>query len=94
MPVSRSDLDERRSTSAVVVEAVAEAKGVPPTDVRPPLHHSVDADALNDLFCAKRDASSGNSSISFNYAGYEVTVQSGDEVVVRESRGIEPDVVE
>lgn len=83
MPLSVTDLDDDRTVSAAVVDAVAEAKGVSPTEVRPPLHRVVDADALNQLFQSNRDAPGEEPRVSFCYAGYEVTVRGQGEVVVR-----------
>ena len=84
MPVSRAVLDDDRSVSTAVVEAVAEAKGVAPMELQQPLHWSVDVDALDDLFRADRNSAAENSRISFTYAGYEITVRDGETVVVRE----------
>lgn len=85
MPILRAGLDETRTASAAVVEAVAEAEGVPPTDLEQPLHHSVDADALNALCRSNGDSPGRTPCVSFRYAGYDVTVWDGNEVVVRES---------
>lgn len=82
MRVSRSALsDERISTT--VVAAVADAEGVPPTDVNPPLYRVVDPDALNRLFETKWDSSEDGPHVSFTYSGYEVTIRGAGDVVVR-----------
>jgi hypothetical protein len=83
MPDSRAVLDADRNVSAAVVEAVAEAEGVSPMELQPPLHYSVDVDALDELFRPEKNATGGNLIISFVYAGYEVTVRDGEIVVVR-----------
>ena len=57
-----------------VVSAVARAEGVDPADVEPPLFESVDIDAVESLF---RDASGH---VTFEYAGYVVTVSSDGDV--------------
>ncbi|WP_158055286.1 HalOD1 output domain-containing protein [Halorussus halophilus] len=52
--VSRSfDGDDRLST--VVIEAVADAIDCDPHEVTPPLHRSVDLDALDSLFGTQHD---------------------------------------
>lgn len=61
-----------------VVEAVAAAAGVEPTDLDP-LYGAVDPDALSRLFWD----SGGLRDVSFAYAGYHVRVFADGEVVVR-----------
>lgn len=56
-------------------------------DIQPPLHYSVDADALDDLFQSGRVTPTGNPRASFTYAGCEVTVRGGEAVVVPELDG-------
>lgn len=80
-----------RAPSTAVVNAVAAAADVPPLSLLP-LHESVDPDAL-DALCRPRPASEGSRSggldsdgrrsddavsVTFAYAGYEVTVRQGD----------------
>ena len=83
MPLSVTALDDDRTVSAAVVDAVSEAKGVSPTEVHPPLHRVVDADALNRLFQSKEYAPGEEPRVSFYYAGHEVTVRGRGDVVVR-----------
>lgn len=83
MPTSVTALDDDRNVSTAVVDAVADAKGISPTEIRPPLHRVVDADALNHLFQSKRYAPGEEPRVSFCYAGYEITVHGRGEVVVR-----------
>ena len=94
MPLSVTALDDDRTVSAAVVDAVAEAKGVSPTEVHPPLHRVVDADALNRLFRSKQDAPAGTPRVTFSYAGHEVTVRGRNEVVVRSETDGERETVE
>jgi hypothetical protein len=82
MGVSRTDLDCDRNVSAVVVEAVADARGVAPTELEP-LHGVVDADALDDLLDARSNDAGATTTVSFTYAGCEVTITGHSEVVVR-----------
>lgn len=66
--------DDAESLTVRVVEEVAEREGVDPLDL-PPLHDSIDTDALESLFSgpiagAERDGVE----ITFTYRGYAVTV--------------------
>ena len=80
MPAASRDSDSdcvSTQPSLRVVQAVADADGVDPADLEPPLNDVVDATALDLLF---RDTKSGRTSrcgrISFQYRGYDVTVHS------------------
>lgn len=69
---------EDSSVTHAVVQAVANAKGVSPIDLHPPLYSTVDTDALDQLV----NDSSGKPAdaaleIRFQYCGFDVTV-SGD----------------
>jgi len=66
--------------SQTVVEQVAAAEGVEPTELGPPLARSVDPDALDSVF----DSDAADGSISFEYCGYHVTVDQDGDVDVRE----------
>lgn len=68
------------SLSTKVVTEVAEAKGISPMDIQPPLHDTIDPSALDTLFANK---ASRVGRISFNYNGCEVTVESSGEVNVQ-----------
>lgn len=56
------------SLSNAVIREVADAKGVDPLNLTPPLFEVVDGELLNRLF---RD---GTGEVSFEYAGFQVTV--------------------
>jgi len=71
MQAARVPLDSDDSVSQRVVETVAEAEGVPPTELRPPLYEVVDPDALDRLFA---HPSPSGSRVVFSYKNYEVTV--------------------
>lgn len=76
--------------SSTVVETVARAAGVPPTDLAE-LHDCVEPLALDQLFQATCDGSrSTNGHVTFEYAGYEVTVHSFGQVVVRDPDASHP----
>lgn len=71
---------ERYSHSERVVRAVAEAEDVPPEEVTPPLHEVVDTEALDELFGGDRTGGR----VSFDYCGYDVTVDVDGNVEVRD----------
>jgi len=60
----------------VVIEAVAAASNVDPTEL-PPIHDELDPDALNSLF-----HSSVEGQLTFVYAGFIVTAQADGTVFV------------
>lgn len=80
---SRIDYDERADSyhvacesselaSTNVVLSIAALEGVGPVDL-PPLAETVDPDALDKLFSPSADV---DGSVSFEYAGYDVTISS------------------
>lgn len=64
------------SICETVVNAVADAKGVDPLELDPPLYDAIDPDAL------ERFATAHGTSVAFTLAGYQVTVHESDRVVV------------
>lgn len=68
---------ERSSVSQSVVEAIAEAEGVDPTEVTPPLYSAIDPTALDEIFTSTPTTGREGGRVVFTYEGYEVTV-SGD----------------
>lgn len=80
-----SALHEPTTASEAVVDAVADEKGVSPTDVRPPLYAVIDPDALDEIVSSMNrfsDDSPGH--VTFSYAGYEVTVSADGDVSLAE----------
>ena len=72
-----------------VLEAVSDAKNVRPTDL-PSLHSSVPPDALDALFQRAPDGPNGEGiRVDFSYAGREVAVKSGGNVVVTPRWGVD-----
>ena len=63
-----------------VVSAVAEASGVDMFEL-PPLYEAINPDALNELFTSRSEPAVGE--VSFQYAGYDVTVHGSGVVRVR-----------
>jgi hypothetical protein len=80
-PATASQFPDESVTEAVVT-GVAEAEGVSPQEVDPPLYSVIDADAL-ERFVASIDGSDAeDAGVSFEYAGHEVTVSGTGEVRV------------
>ena len=62
------------TVGGAVVEAVAAAEGIPPSQLSEPLYSVVDSDALDSLF------RSTSGSVTFTYYGYEVTVDATEQI--------------
>lgn len=76
---------ESGSVSRAVVDAVADAKGVSPVDVYPPLYDAVDPDALEQFVSSITPGSTAKDvHVTFYYAGFEITV-TGDGAVALEA---------
>jgi len=67
----------RGAVTQKVVERVAEAEGVAPEELTPPLYDVVDPDALERLFRSTDTADRMNGKVVFPYNGYDVHV-AGD----------------
>lgn len=63
--------------SMKIVRSVAARRGVDPTDITPPLHDTVDTDALDRLAV-------DGVQVSFSYQGFLITV-TGDGVSLEET---------
>lgn len=71
--------------STLVVEAVAESKGVEP-EALPTLWESLDPDALDALFARTESGAKQNGSslvVGFEYAGREVLLRGFDDIEIR-----------
>jgi len=77
--VHRTGHDGPGSLSVSVVEALAEAKGVSPVDIREPMYDVVDPDALDQLFTR-----SDGGHVVFELADHEITVHASGEILVRD----------
>lgn len=75
---SHSDLLYQPPSEAVVA-AVAAAENVAQTDL-PPLFDSIDPDALDSLFESGPLAERSTGTVSFSYAGHEVSVTADGQV--------------
>ena len=72
----RTHIESDATASEAVVATVADRTGADPIDL-PPLYDAIDPDALDAIF---RDGRPGR--VSFEYAGYEMTVCGRDQVTV------------
>lgn len=82
------DVSDDSSASTAVVSAIADAEGISPLDVRPPLASVIDSDALDRLVASMTgwtDEPSGV--VEFMYNGYVVSVTGNGVVSVNEIDG-------
>lgn len=78
-------IDEYESLSIAVIEAVAEAEGVDPIDLRP-LYDSIDPDALDSLFRFRLDGGlAADAHLVFAYHDYEISIHD-DRLLLRNAR--------
>ncbi|RKD97935.1 HalOD1 output domain-containing protein [Halopiger aswanensis] len=85
---SRPDGDEPLSVR--VAREIAAHDGVDPTELSPPLYHSLDTAALDALFEPKRRGGSRHGRITFAYNEKRVTVHDDGEITVEQS-GTDPE---
>jgi hypothetical protein len=76
---AEGSIDSDSTVTARIVSTVAEQKGVEPAALDERLYDAVDPDALSSLVNATPEA---RLTISFDYAGYRVTVVSDGDVAV------------
>lgn len=75
-------VDDRTATEAIT-RAVADAEGISPTHVDPPLDDVIDTDLLDRLFAPGRDGTGEPSGlVIFPYRGHEVTVYADGFVTI------------
>lgn len=76
---------ESELVTQTIVSAVADEKGVDPTDLEP-LYNVVDTDALNSLFHSRPrvDALTAGC-VQFTYEGFDVQVTASGDVTVEEA---------
>ncbi|WP_226003933.1 HalOD1 output domain-containing protein [Natrinema salinisoli] len=74
----QTEIPEERGVSQTVIEAVAEAEGVRPVELRPPLYDVIDPEALDRIF----DDALTVGKVIFNYNGCEISVFSDGYVAV------------
>ena len=81
------------SPVVVIVEALAEATGVDPTDL-PPLFEFVNPDAIDQLFKKHDDASHANAVLSFQFKTWNVFVRADGRIrVCDNTRSTNPEPV-
>jgi len=78
------DWEGEQNLSMAVVEAVASVADEEVVDL-PPLYEFIDTDALDNLFTPRLKYGRPDGTISFEFAGYLVTVRSTGELLVYES---------
>lgn len=76
--------------SAAVVEAVADAEGVDPAELRPSLYDVIDPDGLEMLYAQPSRARASNLRVTFAYGPWTVHVDRDGTVQLTE-HGQEPD---
>jgi hypothetical protein len=78
---------EDESICQTVISAVAEARGVAPTELETPLFQAIDPDALERLLSGDDRPGSATTIVGFDWAGCSVVVHGTGqvEVVVRGS---------
>lgn len=90
MSQTRTRGKDRATATQKVVERIAEAEGVSPVELTPPLCEVVDPDALDRLFASTATAGRMKGRVVFNYDGYEVSVH-GDGYVSIDAEEVERD---
>lgn len=83
--IATTKVPDGRPIGEVVVETVARVEGVRPDELAP-LYDSLDPDALDSLYAPAIDPEQALC-VTFAYAGYEVVIEDGDVVTVRQSTG-------
>ena len=84
------DSEEPLTLTNVIIEAIADAEGVPFVEIKePPLYEVVDAEALEEALFNRPTASreSMGSSAEFHYNGYKVKVEADGWVTVLRQDG-------
>lgn len=68
--------------SKTIVEMVAEAEGIAPTELDTCLYDVIEPEALNELFQPEDDGPATEGVVSFTFHGYTVTVHSDSSVEI------------
>lgn len=99
-PTDTSTPDGEVQLTQAIIEAIARREGVDVTEIEPPayepLYTVVNPEALDKLFRTTSDSGAVDARISFEYAGYDVTIYGDGRVDVgdRSSGEIIPDRVD
>lgn len=71
-----------QNISNTIIETVADAEGVAPTELETRLYDVIEPEALNELFQHREDGPVTEGVVSFTFHGYEVTVHSDSSVEI------------
>ena len=84
---------EEATPTSRVVEAIARREDISATELSPPLYDVIDTDALDALLSRESTLENNSVRISFEYQGYDVSVESGSvvEVSLRSGSTSSPD---
>lgn len=79
------DSEERQDVSEAVIRSIADAEGISPLDVQPPLATVIDPDALDQVVASMtRWSDEPAGVVEFTYHGYIVSVTADGVVSVSE----------
>ncbi|WP_254533587.1 HalOD1 output domain-containing protein [Natrinema gelatinilyticum] len=82
-----SNVSEQTSIIWKIVKRIAELEGVSPTDLGP--LHTVDPEALEQLFQPISRSERAWGQVVFDYCGYRITVHANDDIEVTPTDDIE-----
>lgn len=82
---ARCDLDAGEPVTTSVIVSVAAVDGAEPTAL-PPLHRTIDTDALEAVVGSAHEADTALC-VSFRYAGYRVSVETDGSILISETAG-------
>ena len=74
----------KKSLSMVVIEAVADQRGVEPLELPEKLYDVIDPESLDSLFTS---GTMTDGTVSFSFCGHRVTVTADGDVSVEEEQG-------
>lgn len=80
-----------RTIGQEIIQSVAEAEGIEPEAVTPPLYRVVDPDALEQLFAQTESVDRRDGTVTFPYNGYEVSVFADGHVALEPLAGYPTD---
>jgi len=72
------------TASERVIEAVADRRGIDPLDLEPALYSAIDPDKLDALVSGAQRRGRSTVVVSFEYQGYDVTVDADGSVTLGE----------
>lgn len=79
--IQNSPFQNSESITLEIVQKVAQSKGVDPIDLHPPLHTTIDTEALNNLFKSTKNGQR-EGTVRFEYNGHVVQVEADGTVEV------------